>query len=79
LGLSQKEAAKRVGVDPSTLAKWELEESGPNRNNLGVKHNGTLHQILSPPTQLLSRQNASLDGYVNTGAALRVRLEQVRI
>ncbi len=29
LGLSQNEAAKRVGVDPSTLARWERGESEP--------------------------------------------------
>ena len=29
LGLSQKEAAKGAGVDPSTLAKWEQGEKEP--------------------------------------------------
>jgi transcriptional regulator with XRE-family HTH domain len=29
LGLSQKEAAGRMGVDPSTLAKWERGEREP--------------------------------------------------
>ncbi|MBI3681122.1 MAG: recombinase family protein [Acidobacteria bacterium] len=29
LGLSQKEAARRLGVDPSTLAKWERAEREP--------------------------------------------------
>lgn len=29
LGLSQKEAAERVGVDPSTLAKWEQGKREP--------------------------------------------------
>jgi transcriptional regulator with XRE-family HTH domain len=29
LGLSQKEAAKRIGVDPGTLAKWERGEREP--------------------------------------------------
>jgi transcriptional regulator with XRE-family HTH domain len=29
LGLSLQEAAKRVGVDPSTLARWERGESEP--------------------------------------------------
>jgi transcriptional regulator with XRE-family HTH domain len=29
LGLSQKEAAKRMGVDPGTLAKWERGEREP--------------------------------------------------
>jgi hypothetical protein len=28
LGLSQKEAAKRLGVDPSTLARWERARAG---------------------------------------------------
>ena len=29
LGLSQKEAAKCIGVDPSTLARWECGDRGP--------------------------------------------------
>jgi transcriptional regulator with XRE-family HTH domain len=29
LGLSQKEAAERLGVDPGTLAKWERGEREP--------------------------------------------------
>ena len=29
LGLSQKEPAKRLGVDPSKLAKWKREEREP--------------------------------------------------
>ena len=29
LGLSQKESAERLGVDPSTLAKWERGEREP--------------------------------------------------
>ena len=29
LGLSQKEATERIGVDPSTLAKWERGEREP--------------------------------------------------
>jgi site-specific DNA recombinase len=29
LGLSQKESAKRIGVDPSTLARWERGEREP--------------------------------------------------
>ena len=29
LGLSQKEAAKRLGVDPGTLARWERRETEP--------------------------------------------------
>jgi transcriptional regulator with XRE-family HTH domain len=28
-GISQKELARHVGVDPSTLAKWERAERGP--------------------------------------------------
>jgi ribosome-binding protein aMBF1 (putative translation factor) len=35
LGLSQKEAAERVGVDPSTLAKWERGEREPQGAFLG--------------------------------------------
>jgi len=29
LGLTQKEAARRIGVDPSTLAHWERGEREP--------------------------------------------------
>ena len=29
LGLSQKESARRIGVDPSTLARWERGERVP--------------------------------------------------
>ncbi len=29
LGLSQEQAAKRIGVDPGTLAKWERGEREP--------------------------------------------------
>lgn len=29
LGISQKEAARRMGVDPSTLAQWERGEKAP--------------------------------------------------
>lgn len=29
LGLSQKESARRLHVDPSTLAKWERGEREP--------------------------------------------------
>jgi len=29
LGLSQKEAAMRLGVDPTTLARWERGEREP--------------------------------------------------
>jgi transcriptional regulator with XRE-family HTH domain len=35
LGLSQKEAAERIGVDPSTLAKWERGEREPAGGFLG--------------------------------------------
>jgi len=30
LGLSQKEAARRMGVDPCTLARWERSEREPS-------------------------------------------------
>jgi transcriptional regulator with XRE-family HTH domain len=29
IGLSQKESAGRIGVDPATLAKWEQEKREP--------------------------------------------------
>ena len=32
LGISQKEAARRIGVDPSTLARWERAEREPAGN-----------------------------------------------
>jgi DNA-binding transcriptional regulator YiaG len=35
LGLSQKEAAKGVSVDPSTLARWEQGEREPTGGVLG--------------------------------------------
>ena len=35
LGLSQEESAKRLGVDPSTLAKWERGERKPGGVFLG--------------------------------------------
>jgi transcriptional regulator with XRE-family HTH domain len=35
LGLSQRGAAKRLGVDPSTLAKWERGEREPTGALLG--------------------------------------------
>jgi len=35
LGLSQKEAAQRLGVDPGTLARWERGEREPTGAVLG--------------------------------------------
>jgi transcriptional regulator with XRE-family HTH domain len=32
LGLSQKESAKRIGIDQSTLARWERDERQPEGN-----------------------------------------------
>lgn len=29
MGLSQSESARRIGVDPSTLARWERDEKQP--------------------------------------------------
>ena len=29
LGITQKEAARRIGVDPATLARWERDEREP--------------------------------------------------
>ena len=34
LGLSQKELARRLGVDPSTLGRWERDESQPLERHL---------------------------------------------
>ena len=39
LGMTQEEAAKRLGVDPNTLARWEWGEREPTGMFLGrVKH-----------------------------------------
>ena len=42
LGLSQKEAATRIGIDPGTLARWERGEREPT----GVLR-GTVERFLS--------------------------------
>lgn len=34
-GLTQKTLAKRLGVDPTTLARWESEKSRPSGNLMG--------------------------------------------
>ncbi|MBI3872709.1 MAG: helix-turn-helix transcriptional regulator [candidate division Zixibacteria bacterium] len=34
IGLSQKETARQLGIDQSTLAGWERGEHRPNRKNL---------------------------------------------
>ncbi|GAF89587.1 unnamed protein product [marine sediment metagenome] len=31
LGLTQKELARRLGVDPSTLGRWERDEARPSK------------------------------------------------
>jgi len=36
LGLSQKESAHRIGVDPSTLARWERGDREPKRDLAGL-------------------------------------------
>lgn len=51
LGLSQKEAAKRIGVDPSTLAKWERGEREPTGRFLG-RVKGFLDQEATQNSQL---------------------------
>ncbi len=33
-GITQKELAKNLGVDPSTLASWEKEQSEPSERSL---------------------------------------------
>ena len=35
LGLSRKEAAAKIGVDPGTLARWERGEREPAGGHLG--------------------------------------------
>jgi len=34
LGLTQREAAQRLGVDPSTLGRWERNEGRPSKKLL---------------------------------------------
>jgi transcriptional regulator with XRE-family HTH domain len=34
-GLSQKDLARRLGIDPSTLAKWELGKRRPSEETIG--------------------------------------------
>jgi transcriptional regulator with XRE-family HTH domain len=34
LGVSQKELAQKLGVDPSTLARWERDEGKPSKSSL---------------------------------------------
>jgi transcriptional regulator with XRE-family HTH domain len=34
LGLSQKEVARRLGIDPGTLSKWEKGNSLPSKELL---------------------------------------------
>jgi len=36
LGMTQKELAQKLGVDPSTLARWERSEGRPSRRSLGA-------------------------------------------
>ena len=33
MGLRQKELARRLGVDPTTLGRWEREEGQPSRKH----------------------------------------------
>jgi len=40
LGLSQREMAKRLGVDASTLARWEKDEKRPSRKFLDIIRRG---------------------------------------
>ncbi|MCX5885487.1 MAG: helix-turn-helix transcriptional regulator [Proteobacteria bacterium] len=39
LGLTQKELAKRLGIDPTTLGKWERCESKPSKELLEKLNN----------------------------------------
>jgi transcriptional regulator with XRE-family HTH domain len=42
-GITQKEFARKIGVDPSTLAKWERGQRSP-----GGRFLGTIETILRP-------------------------------
>jgi predicted transcriptional regulator len=67
LGLSQKEAAKRLGVDPSTLAKWERGERKPAGLFLGrVKRflgDGGTEKGRSPRRSILSHDGVGGVGH----------------
>lgn len=43
MGLSQREAARRMGVDPSTLARWERGERLPSDG-----YGGEITKVLGP-------------------------------
>jgi transcriptional regulator with XRE-family HTH domain len=35
-GITQKELAQKLGIDPTTLARWERGEGKPSRSSLGT-------------------------------------------
>jgi len=47
LGLSQRELARKLGVDPSTVRKWEAGKSAPARH-----HVASIDEILKLPFRL---------------------------
>jgi transcriptional regulator with XRE-family HTH domain len=55
LGLSQKESAHRIGVDPSTLARWERGDREPT-GNLAYRASTFLTTVeaVSPPAGAMS-------------------------
>jgi transcriptional regulator with XRE-family HTH domain len=55
LGLSQKESAYRIGVDPSTLARWERGDREPT-GNLAFRASTFLSAVeaVSPPAGAMS-------------------------
>jgi transcriptional regulator with XRE-family HTH domain len=53
LGLSQKDAALKIGIDPGTLARWERGERKPTGASLG-----RVEQFLKSEEQQCSNRRA---------------------
>jgi len=51
LGLSQKELARQLGIDPSTLGRWEREKGQPSKQ-LSSKLEAILLNLPHPPKRL---------------------------
>jgi transcriptional regulator with XRE-family HTH domain len=46
LGLTQKAFAERLGVDPTTLRKWEQGRARPNRRSLKIIKNAFADAVM---------------------------------